>query len=98
MACRLFRKAVQQGRSERRGESYFVPYIEPLRDARTLLAGFVNSLIITPHCLRARPPALLRRPTLHRPGHLKHRQIHNDDDRTHQDAHYQEQCRFNPRR
>jgi hypothetical protein len=45
MACRLFRKAVQQGRSERRGESYSMPYVEPLSDARTMLAGFVNSLL-----------------------------------------------------
>ena len=43
--CRLFKKAVQQGRSERRGESYFVPYVEPLSDARTMLAGFFNSLL-----------------------------------------------------
>jgi hypothetical protein len=47
MACRLFRKAVQQGRSERRGESYSVPYVEPLSDARTKLADFVNSLLGT---------------------------------------------------
>ena len=46
MLRRLFRKAVQQGRSERRGESYSVPYVEPLSDARTLLAVFVNSLLI----------------------------------------------------
>jgi phage-related protein len=45
MARRLFRKAVQQGRSERRGESYSVPYAEPLSDARTPLADFVNSLL-----------------------------------------------------
>jgi hypothetical protein len=45
MACRLFRKAVQQGRSERRGESYSVPYVEPLSDARTMPADFVNSLL-----------------------------------------------------
>jgi four helix bundle protein len=45
MACRLFRKAVQQGRSERRGESYSVPYVEPLSDVRTMLAAFVNSLL-----------------------------------------------------
>jgi hypothetical protein len=43
--CRLFRKVVQQGRSERRGESYSVPYLEHLSDARTMLAGFVNSLL-----------------------------------------------------
>ena len=45
MACRLFRKAVQQGRSERRGDAYSVPYAEPLSDARTPLADFVNSLL-----------------------------------------------------
>ena len=45
MAYRLFRKAVQQGRSERRGESYSVPYVEPLSDARTMLAGFFNNLL-----------------------------------------------------
>lgn len=35
---RLLKKAVQQARGERRVESYFVPYIEPLSDARTKLA------------------------------------------------------------
>jgi hypothetical protein len=35
---------VQQGRSERRGEAYFGPYVEPLSDARTKLAGFFNIL------------------------------------------------------
>ena len=48
MACRLFRKAVQQGCNEQRGESYSVPYVESLRDARTMLAGFVNSLLENP--------------------------------------------------
>jgi hypothetical protein len=46
MPRRLFRKAVQQGRSERRGESYSVPYVEPLSDVRTPLAAFVNSLLL----------------------------------------------------
>jgi hypothetical protein len=46
MSRRLFRKAVQQGRSKRRGESYSLPYIELLSDARTLLADFVNSLLV----------------------------------------------------
>jgi len=32
--------AVQQGRSERRGESYCAPYGEPLSEARTPLADF----------------------------------------------------------
>jgi len=46
MARRLFRKAVQQGRSKRRGESYSLPYVEPQSAARTPLADFVNSLLI----------------------------------------------------
>ena len=37
--------AVQQGRSERRGESYSVPYVEPLSDARTKLADFYSILL-----------------------------------------------------
>ena len=40
---RLFRKAVRQGRSKQRGESYSVSYVEPLRVARTPLADFINS-------------------------------------------------------
>lgn len=43
--CRMRKKAVQQGRSERRDESYFVPYVEPLSDARTPLAGFFRILL-----------------------------------------------------
>jgi hypothetical protein len=39
------KKAVQQGRSERRGESYSVPYAEPLSDARTPLADFFRILL-----------------------------------------------------
>jgi hypothetical protein len=42
---RLFRKAVQQGRSKRRGEAYSLQYVEPLSAARTPLADFVNSLL-----------------------------------------------------
>jgi hypothetical protein len=45
-AYKLFKKVVQQGRSERKGEAYFVSYVEPLSDARTTLATFFNSLII----------------------------------------------------
>jgi hypothetical protein len=45
--CRLFRKAVQQGRRERRGESYSLPYVEPLHDASTPLADVVNSLLMS---------------------------------------------------
>ena len=39
------KKAVQQGPNERRGESYSVPYVEPLSDARTPLAGFFRILL-----------------------------------------------------
>ena len=42
---RLFRKAVQQGRSKRRGEAYSLRYVKSLRAARTPLAAFVNSLL-----------------------------------------------------
>jgi hypothetical protein len=45
MARRLFRKAVQQGRSKRRGDAYSLPYVEPLSAARTPLADFINSLL-----------------------------------------------------
>jgi hypothetical protein len=39
------KKAVQQGRSERRGDAYSVPYVEPLSDARTPLAVFFRILL-----------------------------------------------------
>jgi hypothetical protein len=39
------KKAVQQGRCERRGESYSLPYVEPLSDARTTLADFFRILL-----------------------------------------------------
>ena len=38
--------AVQRGRSERRGEAYSVPYVEPLSDARTKLADFFSILLV----------------------------------------------------
>ena len=34
--------AVQRGHSEQRDASYAVPYLEPLSDARTLLADFFS--------------------------------------------------------
>jgi hypothetical protein len=37
--------ASQQGHSERRGEAYSGPYVEPLSDARTKLEDFFNILI-----------------------------------------------------
>ena len=43
---RMLKKAVQQGRSERRGEAYFVPYVEPLSEARTPLADFFSILLV----------------------------------------------------
>ena len=36
----------RQGRSERRGESYFVSYVEPLSVARTPLADFFSILLV----------------------------------------------------
>ena len=42
---RMLKKAVQQGRSERRGESYFVSYVEPLSEARTKLVDFLSILL-----------------------------------------------------
>jgi hypothetical protein len=45
----------QRGRSERGGESYSLPYVEPLSDARTKLAAFFNILpaaSTVPHELR----------------------------------------------
>jgi len=41
----MLKKTVQQGRSERRGETYSVPYGEPLSDARTPLADFFSILL-----------------------------------------------------
>lgn len=43
---RPFKKAVHQGRSERRGEAYSVPYVEPRSEARTQLADFFNGLLM----------------------------------------------------
>ena len=44
---RMFKKAVQQGHSERRGEAYSCRYVEPLSDTITKLAGFFNILVET---------------------------------------------------
>ena len=43
---RMFKKAVQQGRSERRPEAYPLGYVEVLRDARTKLADFFNIMLL----------------------------------------------------
>jgi hypothetical protein len=40
----MLKKTVQQGCSERKGESYFVSYVEPLSEARTKLADFFSIL------------------------------------------------------
>ena len=42
---RMFKKAVQRGRSQRRGEAYSLPYVEPLSAARTKLEDFFNILL-----------------------------------------------------
>ena len=44
---RMRKMAVQQGRSERRGESYSLPYGERLSDARTPLADFFRILLMS---------------------------------------------------
>ena len=41
----MLKKAVQQGRSERRAETYPLGYVEGLNDARTLLADFFSILL-----------------------------------------------------
>jgi hypothetical protein len=41
----MFKKAVQRGRSQRRGEAYAFRYVEPLSAARTKLADFFNILL-----------------------------------------------------
>ncbi|MCE3222837.1 MAG: hypothetical protein K0S58_1017 [Nitrospira sp.] len=43
---RMFKKALQRGRSTRRGESYVVGYVEPRSDARTKLQAFFNILLV----------------------------------------------------
>ena len=44
---RMLKKAVQQGRSERRPEAYSLRYVEGLNDARTKLAGFFSILLVS---------------------------------------------------
>ena len=46
-ARRVVKMAVQQGRSERRGESYSEPYVEALSDTKTPLAAFFNTLLVS---------------------------------------------------
>ena len=43
----MLKKAVQQGRSERRAEAYPLGYVEGLNDARTLRADFFSILLET---------------------------------------------------
>ena len=49
--------AVQRGRSQRRGESYFFTYGEPLSAARTKLADFFNILLDQPSLTEGSRPA-----------------------------------------
>jgi len=44
----MFKKPFQQGRNKRRGEAYFVSYVESLSDVRTKLEGFFNIMQATP--------------------------------------------------
>jgi len=54
----MVKKPVQRGRSERRGEAYLEPYVEPLSDARTKLAGFFTILLMKGLRLYDRGPFL----------------------------------------
>ena len=45
-SVRMLKKAVQQGRSERRAEAYPLGYVEGLSDARTKLADFFSILLV----------------------------------------------------
>jgi hypothetical protein len=38
------KRSFSKAAAEQRGEAYLVPYVEPLRDARTQLTTFFNSL------------------------------------------------------
>jgi hypothetical protein len=49
----MLKKAVQQGRSERRPEAYPLGYVEDLNDARTMLAGFFSILLGSVACVDA---------------------------------------------
>jgi hypothetical protein len=49
---RLFKKAVQPGRSERRAEVYPLGYVEGLSDARMTLEALLNSLLRRSHNVR----------------------------------------------
>jgi hypothetical protein len=42
----MFKKAAQQGRSERKGESYSAPYVKPLSEVRTPPPNFFNILLV----------------------------------------------------
>src|SRR5690349_19475508 len=55
---RMFKKAVQQGRNERGGETYSCLYVGPLSEARTKLAAFFNILPLAE--LQFRPPPVIQ--------------------------------------
>jgi hypothetical protein len=48
------KKAVQQGRRERRPEAYPLVYVEDLTDARTMLVDFL-SILLGRRCTRYSP-------------------------------------------
>lgn len=65
---RMLKKAALQGHSERRGEAYFVPYVEPLSNARTPLAAFLSILL----CVALSAGRITKRtpqPVFSLPGH-----------------------------
>jgi hypothetical protein len=55
----MLKKAVQRGSGERRGESYSLPYVAPLSDARAKLADFL-SILLEKRCVKSRLNWVLR--------------------------------------
>ncbi len=62
MPCRMRTQAVQQGRSERRGESVLTPDGEPLRDASTPPADVFRILLRVFRCVLPSRGVWLSRP------------------------------------
>lgn len=67
-ADKLFKKPVQQGRSNARGRGVPLRYVEPRSDERTPLAGFFNSLSDAPGARALDQVRLLLLELLHHQG------------------------------
>jgi hypothetical protein len=71
----MVKKAIQRGRSEQRGDAYFLPYVEPLSDARTKLADFFNILLaaLVQNLVHQRLPLVLAQSQHIHPARPAHR-------------------------